>query len=372
MKIIFLIRSLNYGGAERQLVTLAKGLHERKCSVLVLVFYPNGPLEKDLIDAGVQVYSLNKRGRWDIFSFLMRLVRVLRQEKPDILHGYLGTSNILTILLKPFSRNIRMVWGVRASNMDLAQYDWLSCLSYKIECQLSRFADLIIVNSHAGFDYAVAHGLPKTKMVVIPNGIDTERFRPDRKAGLRLRAKWGIAEEHKLVGLVGRLDPMKDHITFLKAAAILIKERKDIRFVCVGDGPEEYRENLHELSKQLGLAECLVWAGACEDMLAVYNALDICSSSSSYGEGFPNVIGEAMACGVPCVVTDVGDSALIVGDTGIVVPPKSPEQLAKGWELMLQEIDNNDLKENVRMRISINFSKQKLIQTTSKFLCRLL
>ncbi|MHC5827541.1 MAG: glycosyltransferase, partial [Nostoc sp.] len=158
----------------------------------------------------------------------------------------------------------------------------------------------------------------------------TERFQPNPEAGLQVRTEWRISKDTILIGLVGRLDPMKDHPTFLKAVALLCKEREDIRFVCVGMGSHEYAQELYQLAEELEVAEKVIWAGGRADMPDIYNALDINCSSSSYGEGFSNVIGEAMACGVPCVVTDVGDSAWIIGDTGIVVPPNNPEALKAG------------------------------------------
>lgn len=372
-KITFLIRSLNCGGAERQLVTLAREMHSKGFNVRVLVFYSDGPLKSVLQEAGVPVFLLNKKGRWDVIKFLSRLIKLIYVEKPDVLHGYLGIPNILTALLKPLFPHIRMVWGVRASNMDLNQYDWLSRLSYKIESKLSRFADLIIINSNEGLDYAVFNGFAQKRMIVIHNGIDTEIFFPDSKNGQRTRAEWGISLNEKLIGLVGRLDPMKDHPNFLKAAALLVQERDDVYFVCVGGGPADYRHKLKEFSHKLGIADRIIWAGARSDMTAVYNALDILTSSS-YGEGFPNVIGEAMACGVPCVVTDVGDSAIIVGNTGIVVPPKSPEKLYHGWKLMLHHLDTrgSSIKNEACLRIISEFSLEKLVQRTTNALENLL
>jgi glycosyltransferase involved in cell wall biosynthesis len=364
--ITFLIRSLGYGGSERQLVALAKGLHEHRHSVMVAVFYSGGPLEKKLLEAGVTVQGLDKRGRWDLFGFLLRLVRILYEEKPDILHGYLGTPNILTVLLKPIFPHVRMVWGVRASNVDLNRYDWLSRLSYKVERRLSRFADLIIANSRSGLDYAVASGFPKNKMVVIPNGIDTDRFCPDPKARQRIRAEWGVTESEKLIGLVGRFDPMKDHPTFLRAAALLAQERENVRFVCVGDGPAGYRRELRALGEDLGLTRRLIWAGVRADMPAVYNALDIATSSSAYGEGFPNAVGEAMSCGVPCVVTDVGDSAWIVKETGRVVPPGDPEKLTLGWADVINQLYENHspMLGDPRQRIVEEFDLEALYERT--------
>lgn len=369
-KILFLTRSLNYGGAERQLVALAKGLHERRHKVEVAVFYHGGPLERDLQEAGVPVISLGKRKRWDVFPFLWRLICLVYREKPDILHGYLFEANLLTILLKPMFPRVRMIWGVRASNVDLSQYDWLARLLFRVACFFSRFADTIIVNSNAGKEYHQKRGFPEKKMVVIPNGIDTEIFKPDAGSGTRIRTEWGIKEDEKVIGLVARLDPMKDHPTFLEAAAILVKERKDVRFVCVGDGPDLYKSRLRELSCKYGLETKLIWTGTRSDMPFVYNTLDIATSSSSYGEGFPNVIGEAMACGVPCVVTDVGDSGWIVGDTGIVLAPKSPGSIVMGWNslLSLDLTKMMSLKEKVRRRVIENMSVQKMVYNTEQLL----
>lgn len=353
MKIIFLSRSLHLGGAERQLTVLAKGLRHLGHDVKVAVFYSGGPLEADLNADKIPIIYLDKKCRGHAFSFFLRLTRVVRREHPDILHSYLVIPNILTILLKPFFPSGKMIWGVRASNVDVDRYDLFSRLTYRIECKLSRFADLIICNSHAGMEYAALHGFPKNRMVVVPNGIDTDRFHFNPEPRARIRSEWGIQEREKLIGLVARLDPMKDHPTFIRAAARLAKQRPDVRFVCVGGGPKLYRSELISLSHQLGLAGKLIWAGLREDMPNVYNSLDV-AVSSSYGEGFPNAIAEAMACGVPCVVTDVGDSARIVGNAGVVVPAKDSDALAAGLSHALNGIKpaNRFLHERIKDRFS--------------------
>jgi glycosyltransferase involved in cell wall biosynthesis len=367
IKWTFLIRSLNVGGAERQLIALAKALIKKDFNITVLTFYSGGALEEDLKDSGIKLISLEKRGRWDVLGFLWRLIHHIKEIQPDVVHGYLGTANILTVLLKPLFPKTKMIWGVRASNVDFSRYDWLSGLNFKLECLLSPLADLIIVNSNAGKTYHIDHGFPSEKVVVVPNGIDTERFKPDPDARIKIRKEWRISDDTILIGLVARLDPMKDHPTFLKAAALLSKEREDIRFVCVGTGSETYTQKLYYLANELGISDKVIWAGERNDMPAVYNALDIACSSSSYGEGFPNVVGEAMACGVPCVVTDVGDSAWIVGDTGIVVPPKNPHALAVGWKSIL-EINRREMGIKSRSRIIERFSIKYLVDKTESVL----
>ncbi len=371
-KIAFLIRDLNYGGAQRQLVTLVKELAKQGFNITVLYFYSGGFLEKDLEDSRVKIISLEKQGRWDLFGFFWRLVYTLKHIQPDVLHGYLSESNLLTIFIKPFLPSVQIIWGVRVSDVDLIHSDWLSRVNFQCECFFSSFADLIIVNSKAGRNYHLEHGFPADKMVVIPNGIDTERFMPDLEARVKVRLEWGISEEIILIGIVGRLAPMKDHPTFLKAASLLCKDRQDVRFICVGSGPDDYTHELYKLTTQLDISEKVLWAGNRADMPAIYNAIDILCSSSAYGEGFGNVIGEAMACGVPCVVTDVGDSAWIVKNIGIVVPPQNPEALVAGWSSLItqQQYKDSVIKLKNRSRIISEFNCNKLLQNVSVILAQ--
>ena len=370
VNLLFLIRSLNYGGSERQIVALVGGLSRKGMRVAVATFYPGGSFRRGLEKVGVPVFSLGKRSRWGVFGFLSRLFRLVRRAQPRILHSYLGSANILTVLLKPLLPTTKIVWGVRASNMELARYGFLDGVLYWIECRFSRFADLIIVNSHAGRDYAVAHGFPSNKLVMIPNGIDVERFCPDHKAREEFRKKLGIADTESLIGLVGRIDPMKGHATFLRAAAILINGRQNVRFVCVGEGPENYRRTLLSLTEELGLSNMVTWAEATDHMEAIYNALDVATCCSSYGEGFSNAIGEAMACGIPCVVTDVGDSKRIIGDAGSVVMVDDPRALAEAWRRVLDMGDAERMKlgQRARARITQHFSLERLIEATSRAL----
>lgn len=368
--ILFLVRALDRGGAERQLVVLAKGLASRGHAVSVAVFFGGGVYEAELAEAGVRIINLGKQGRWDIFPFLGRLVHFLRKERPAVMHSYLGVPNILAMVLKPLLPGTRIIWGVRASNVDLSRYDWLSRLAYALECRLARFAKRIITNSHAGKRYAVANGFPEDKIVVIPNGINAEYFRFDSEGRRQVRSAWGVGEDEILVGLAARLDPMKDHPTFLEAASRIARERQDVRFVCVGDGSMAYTQALKQQAAALGLSSQLIWAGARDNMPAVYSALDIASSSSSFGEGFSNTIAEAMACGVPALVTDVGDAAWIVGDFGIVVPPSDPGALTEG---MLKLIamptgQRQALGGQARSRIVAEFGIDNLVQATESAL----
>lgn len=366
MNILFFVGSLHYGGAERQLVVLARELHQRGHRVSVAVFYPGGPLETYLQEASVRMISLNRRGRWDLLGFLVRLIRTVRAERPDLVHAYI--VDLMTVFVQPFVPSMKIVWSIRGSSMDFSRYDWLCGLSYMLTCWLSKSADLIISNSHAGRRDRVADGYPADKTVVIPNGIDTNRFVPNLEARERVRAQWGVGGDEVLIGLVGRLDPQKDHETFLQAAVLLLEEKRHVRFVCVGDGPSEYSEALQDRAKTLGLYDHIMWVGKQSQMADIYNAFDLLVNSSSYGEGFANVLGEAMACGVPCVATDVGDSGLVIGDMGRLVPHKDPVALKTA---MLQVLDRKPPAAEVRRRILERFTLEHLVLTTEQTLLAL-
>jgi glycosyltransferase involved in cell wall biosynthesis len=363
MNIVLLAPSLEAGGAERQLVVLANALALRGHDVCVALFRARGSL-RGLLEPGVSVHDLKKKGRADLVGFLYRLWRLVQREKPDVIYSFLGVPNLSTIFLKALSPALPVVWGVRASDMDLSRYGALSRLCFFAEMALSRFADRIIVNSEAGGEYAASKGVPDDLITVVPNGFDGVLFVPDKAQGAALRRDWGCPDTDVLIGIVARLDPMKDHETFLRAARLAKDRDPDLRFVGVGDG--HLRGRLEDLSRQLGLSDDLVWAGAHSDMPAVYNALDIlCLSSIT--EGFPNVLGEAMSCGVPCVATDVGDAAHIVGDTGLVVPKRNPEALAEAMVRMARRVRNGEVPDT-RTRIVERFSQERMVLETEKIL----
>jgi glycosyltransferase involved in cell wall biosynthesis len=273
------------------------------------------------------------------------------------------------MFLKPFLPGTRVVWGIRASAYGRGTPDW----SFRLQTLLSRFADLIIFNSKAGKQSHLAHGVAASRAIVIHNGIDTIRFSPDRRAGLRLRSSWQVPEGALVIGIVGRIVPVKDCATFLQAAAGLARIRPEARFAFVGGGAPEYVSSLQDLASDLGLEKKIIWPGVLvRELPDAYNAMDIyCSSSRS--EGTSNVILEAMACGVPCVVTDVGDSRMIVGDTGVVVAPRDAQALADGLELMAHRLAHEpQLRAAARERIVTSFGIDSFAQNTAKALTELL
>ncbi len=363
LSALFVIRSLQVGGAERQLALLARGLRDRGHHITVCSLYTGGPLAAELEAAEVPVVSLAKGGRWEFLSAVSRLRDVVRRVDPSIVHGYMPTANLFALLA---GQGRKVVWGVRASSLEFNHYPRMTLMMDWAASVAARWADLIIANSEAGAKTHIAQGYPHSRVRVIPNGIDIDRFTsvPDERK--RQRLAWGIDEASPLIGLVGRLDPMKDHSSFLRAISLLGPEWAHTRFICVGDGVAGQKARLMAEAEQLGVGHRVMWLSAQAEPRMVYNALDVLTSCSAFGEGFSNAIGEAMACNVPCVVTDVGDSAVVVGDTGVVVPPRDPAALARAWEQLLSHRGPPPLA--VRDRIVREFSVERLLDRTERAL----
>lgn len=364
MKILFIIRSLDCGGAERQLTLLADSLAVRGHDVQIAVFYSGGMRERDLAESRVKLIPLKKRSRTDVIGVTLRLRRLIADLNPDIVHGYLTAGNLAALTARLTRGNAKAIWAVRDSNMDLSRYGAMTRSASAIAAALSRLADGVIANSAAGMNYAIASGYPGERTIHIANGIDVEKFSPDSAAGEQFRAGIGIGRSTRLIGLAGRLDPMKDHPNFLTAAAHVAPVRNDTHFVCVGSGSAEYAQSLRELASSKGLDGRITWLPSASDMRAVYSGLDVFCLSSRFGEGFPNVLGEAMACSRPCVATDVGDSAYVAGAAARIVPPNDPRGLAQA---ILADLDRGARPE-ARERIVENFSVAQMVGRTEEAL----
>lgn len=361
MKISLMIEELEPAGAQRQLVALANALAARGHQVSVDLLRAQGQL-LDTLDPAIHVHDFAKGGKGDIIGFLFRTIQYYQSNRPDVLYTFLVTPDIVGAIIKIFIPSIRLIWSLRASNMDLSQYSLVSRFAYWLERQFSHKPDGIIANSEAGRKVAAGKGFPEARIVSIPNGIDTDNFVPDRDRGATFRAQWAPDPNTTLIGIIARLDPMKGHSILLHALEHARRTDDSLRLVCIGDGPLE--EGLKRLCEKLGLVKHVVWAGSCKDMVAAYNALDLACLSSIFGEGFPNVIGEAMSCGVPCTATDVGDTARVVGDTGIIVNPNDVLTLA---EALLQ---GRSLRKthgaNCRQRIQSHFSLKEMVDKTEQ------
>jgi glycosyltransferase involved in cell wall biosynthesis len=363
---LLITRSLASGGSERQLVALAGGLRARGRDVAVMTLYDGGALAPDLERSAVTRLSLGKRGRWDIVGPAARFASTLRRLRPAVVYGFLPTGQMLATVGGALAGS-RVVWGVRSTALDWSRYDRMTRMSYRAARFLSGTADAIIVNSAAGAAGYVVSPSVGARMHVIPNGIDLTLFRRDPAGRRQLREEWQAGDETPVIGIVARLDPMKDHPTFLRAAARVLAQFPAAKFVVAGEGPPSYRAQLVATAVSLGLDGHILWLGDRNDLAAVYSALDVHCSSSGFGEGFSNAIAEAMACEVPCAATDCGDSAQIIGETGHVVPPGDDAALASALRALVAA-DRKRLGNMARNRIGSRFSVDTMVEQTAAVL----
>lgn len=363
-KILFLARSLEVGGTERQIVELAKGMAQRGLDVAIMVFYPGGGLERELAGYPIRLLSLNKRGRYDIPRFLFRFIQALRRYRPAFILGNLVSANLMTASARWVVPSTRRFIGLRASRIGPEYLDGLTRICNMAEKLTSRWIHGVIVNSQSGRREAVRRGFPSQKLFVIPNGVDPDRFRLDEPARMRIRRQLGVPPHSVLLGTIGRLDPLKGHLFFLEAFSQIAERFPEITGLIVGEGAPDYVQSLKASADALRISKRLIWIGYRDDMPAIYNGLDILVSASRT-EGFPNVLLEAMACGIMCVATDVGDSRVIVGDLGIIVPSENPGALAAGVGQAL-EIRSRVSRESIRQRALNDFSVQTLVDRTCR------
>ncbi len=376
MNIFFFIGRLSVGGAERQLCELAKGLAHRGHNITVVTIYPSEFYTEEIR----QISSVRLRSLWSFkgANVLLRMWQLLGapillrrlMKDTDCIYSMLETTNFIAWLATIFSVKPELIWGVRSSNME---GHWKMAFFEKLCALVSPTVGLVIANSQSGLKYLLKEGRgyhPKRSTVIF-NGIDTDKFQYNAEGRRVVRIDAGIQEDELVVGIVARLDPMKDHPTFLKAAVLVVKKIQNVRFVCVGDGPAEYAGTLRALSRELGLEDHVIWLGERKDMPAVYSSFDLLVSSSAYGEGFSNVIGEAMACDVPCVATNVGDSASIVSNIGGVVPAGDEYAISKAILNALNQLNNGKImKGRSRQHIVDNFSIKSLIEKTELVLSK--
>jgi glycosyltransferase involved in cell wall biosynthesis len=327
--ILHLITGLETGGAERMLARLVARIDRGRFPSVVVSMTDTGAIGVAISDAGVRLHTLGmRRGRPDPRAIL-RLARIMRELRPAILQTWLYHADLLGLVVRQLGYAPRLVWNLRCTESSG------SPVVRRILSRASGAPDAVIVNSHAGQRFHEGVGYRPRRWVHLPNGFDTAALHPDPEARRRRRVELGIAGGTDAILLPARYDPMKDHATFLAAAARLATVRPQAVFALAGGGIDTQNRTLMAAIAEHGLGERIMLLGERADLDVLYPAFDLVTLSSAYGEGFPNVLGEAMACGIPCIATDIGDSAEIIGDTGVTVPPRDPEALAAAWRRVL-------------------------------------
>jgi len=357
------------GGAERMLQRVIRHGNTPEFEHLVLSIKNFQQVAEELTAEGIDVQSLNVQADYyKLPKAVLQLTSRIRRFKPDVVQSWMymadffgGISSHLAAPSTP------MIWTIRHSTLDPA-IDSRALRGCAAGCaRLSRrVPSRIVLNSHAAVPIHAAAGYDESKMQIVPNGFDVSRFAPSEQLRLETRTRLGIPENAPVIGRVARFHANKDHLTFLKAATIVLKQRPDARFLICGEPQTISSAQVQHDIDSSGLTDAAQLVELQSDIVPLNCAFDV-ATCSSITEAFPNVIGEAMSCGVPCVSTDVGDAAMIIGETGRVVPAQEPQQFAEALLEILQlpAVNRRKLGAAARRRIVNNF---ELTHATGMFL----
>ncbi|MBU1196118.1 MAG: glycosyltransferase [Proteobacteria bacterium] len=365
IKVLHLITSLDTGGAEKMLFKLLSGMDRKQFENRVVCLLSPGSVEKQITDLGIKVETLNlKRGRIS-FGGILNLIKMIKKWHPDIIQTWLYHADLLGYLAARLTGIKNLIWNIRCTRMELEKYSRVTAWTVKACAFFSSYPVSILANSDMAKDQHIhTYGYNNKKFQIILNGFDLSVFKPDREAGKKIRQELDIPEDSMCVGLVGRYDPQKDHLSFIRAASIVTQRFPDMIFVLAGKNVDMNNSEIIYLIKEMKLNNNFRLLGERSDIPDIMNAMNVYCSSSAFGEGFPNVVGEAMACGLPCVVTDIGQSASIVDHTGFVVRPGNHDELADSI-IKLTSLPGDQLKklgEEARERVAKYYSLEKIVK----------
>ncbi|MBT6756762.1 MAG: glycosyltransferase [Candidatus Jacksonbacteria bacterium] len=358
MKVMHIITDLDTGGAEMMLYKLLDSLQSDVLDSSVISLMGRGEITERIEALGVKVETLDlEQGARPSWQTIKKLRQIMLAFNPDIVQGWMYHGNIAAtmaiFLHQPLHKKAKLFWNVRQTlydiNSEKIQTRWLIILGR----WLSFFAHGIIYNSSLSAGQHCNAGYLSKKTKLIPNGFDLQKFRPDKNRRQQLREELGVAESVVLVGHISRLHPMKDHATLLRAIDRVVGSlsggsgKQEVLFLLIG----------HDVTSELSKNPAIRFLGERADVPKIMSALDMVVSSSAWGEGFPNVIGEAMASEVPCVVTDVGDSAHIVGEYGRVCSVGDDQCIANSLlQLIKKKEERKAAGKQARQRIKNNYS----------------
>jgi glycosyltransferase involved in cell wall biosynthesis len=362
MKVLHIINDVERGGAESMLLRLSTAL-SRTANVTNAVISLTGPGAHSpaLIEAGVNVRYANMTGLKSFPLAFIRLVGFILAEKPDVIHTWMYHSNLVGGVAARIAKPLTPVcWSIRQAYLAPENSKRSTLIVSKISAKLSRVIPTRII--YQGEVCRHSHecvGYRASKAYIIPNGVDASVFRPDPLSRIRMRKSLDLSPHTKVIGLVARFHPDKDVPTFARAAGIVAKELPDTRFVLCGEAMDGSNAELMSLLRRNDIVEQTCLLGERSDVPEVMSCLDV-ATLSSITEGFPNAILEAMACGVPCVATNVGETADLIGNTGIIVEPRHPEELAAGWKtlLLMPESERSTLGKAASIRVQDRFTME--------------
>ena len=366
MNVLHVITGLSDGGAEAVLYRLCK--HDQANTHQVVSLSGTGKYGSMLESLGVPVTTLNMSPGWASPLAFIRLVRLLRREKPDIVQTWMYHGDLFGGLAARAAGIRALVWGIRHTTLVPGKSNKTTIWIARILAKLSWWLPVnIVVCAQRAMDVHESLGYDRSKMRFIPNGYDLADYQPGLDLKGELRASLVSDQSIPLIGMIGRFNPQKDHANLLDALVILCDRGIAFRCVLVGTGLDPSNTEIVEWIAQRGLNDYVQLLGRRNDIANIMNVLDLHVLPSAFGEAFPNVVAEAMACGTPGVVTDVGDAAYIVGNTGLVVPPRDANALADAIEVALDDMRDADKSSEqglrARCRIEEHFSIERMVRT---------
>ena len=364
LRVIHVITDLDTGGAEMMLYKVLSQMQRTGIHSEVISLQDIGAVGGKISRLGVKVHALNMSKKVPSPLAVWRLAKLLRKSQPDVIQTWMYHANLVGGLAAKIAGDIPVVWGIHHSNFDMKRAKKRTLLTMRAGALLSgRVPDDIICCGEVPRQAHIGMGYDARKMRVIPNGFDLQEFQPNGLARMSVRKELGIKNHTPLIGLIARYHPKKDHQTFIQAASLVNLAMPDVHFLLCGEGVNQNNPELMRWINEAGISHRTYLLGIRTDIPRLTAALDLATSSSSYGEGFPISLGEAMACGVPCVATNVGDSSAIVGTTGVIVAPKNPFELSQAWQFLLG-LENNartKLEQSARQRIQENFNLPSVV-----------
>ncbi len=372
--LCFVITGLSTGGAENMLFKLLMCIDRRRFSPTVISLTEKGELGIRIEGLGVPVHALGMSAGFGNFVKFVRLIRLFRQLQPDLVHTWMYHADFIGGLAARLAGIKSIAWCIRNSDISAARNKLSTVLIIKLCASLSAWLPrrILCCSERASMTHVEA-GYCSSKMECIPNGFDLSSFHPDSLSRDSFREELGVSMSTPLIGLIARDDPQKNHFGFVDAAKIVNRLVPQAHFVLEGKGIDSTNQQLNKYIELAGLVSRFHLLGRRDDIPRVMSALDVLASSS-HGEAFPNVLGEAMACGVPCVVTDVGDCREIVGSCGFVVPPGDmtgvAQCLVKVLEMSAQ--DRSCVGGNARVRVQERYEISNIARSYQDFYIRLL
>jgi glycosyltransferase involved in cell wall biosynthesis len=329
MRVLFISSGLGVGGAETALERLIPHLQARRVVCEVASLGEIGEVGARMLSVGITVHALGMKPPKPSLRGLWRLFRLVRHFKPDVIQGWMYHGNIAAQLARLAAPRAVVLGAIHQTLARPEMDPWTTRVVIRLDALLSHFAKRTIYVAHSAAEQHVARGYSKRAATVLPNGVDTRRFAPDPQIRQAMRSELGLSDGDFVIGTVGRFHPVKDQAGFLRAAIEVAQRFPQARFVMAGAGLDSENTALAPLAMHPALQGRLSMLGAREDVPRLMQALDL-FVLSSLSEGLPNVVAEAMSCGVPCLVTNVGDAAWMVAETGWVVAPNDAAALAAG------------------------------------------